>query len=73
MQPEVEGGRSKGGRDRGITTFLLQGDRRQHSVGEEERVESNWVTFKNKRKKNKHMTNVNTVTQQYVHNKRNQG
>lgn len=33
--------RQKGGREGGTTTFLLQGEKRQHSVGEEERVDSN--------------------------------
>lgn len=30
-----------GRREGGTTTFLLQGEKRQHSVGEEERVDSN--------------------------------
>ncbi len=39
-QKEHTGGRREGG----ITTFLLQGEKRQHSVGDEERVDSNWIT-----------------------------
>lgn len=72
-------GRRRGGkegrREGGITTFLLQGDRRQHSVGEEGRVESNWVTFKTKNDQKRRTENkqMDTVTQQYLHNKRDRG
>ena len=34
-------GQRDGGTEGGTTTFLLQGEKRQHSVGEEERVDSN--------------------------------
>lgn len=40
----LEGAHRTGTREGGTTTFLLQGEKRQHSVGEEERVDSNWIT-----------------------------
>lgn len=45
--------RREGGMEGGTTTFLLQGEKRQHSVGEEERVDSNWITGQKQKKDKK--------------------
>lgn len=68
------GGRRRGGGG-GTTTFLLQGEKRQHSVGEEERVDWNWITGQKQKKGHKWHKNrwrYSTEHKQY-HRGRNMG
>lgn len=63
MKGQVESKREgSGGRTR-TSTFLLQGERLQHSVGEEERAESNWTTGWRDDHKRKHTENKQTTTE----------